>query len=232
MSWWHRLFWDAQDDISKWPKGQHGAVGCTSDSLCGGRGFEPHQRGAYKSTQFGRVSCSSFVHEAKKLNRKHTVALNCYLTEYKADITNQSERDSSVVSIYTKVLSLEQGNQLDFIFFTFFILFSFRLLSVLIGHSVFSSIFSFITSLVWRGPWLGIEPGTSRTRSQHYTTRLSRRRWSKGINLMTLPENYQRIYRNNYSTSRSPERASNARKKDTNEAKTGEWCNKIKSSSE
>ena len=33
----------------------------------------------------------------------------------------------------------------------------------------------FITSLVWCGPWLGIEPGTSRTRSQHYTTRLSRR---------------------------------------------------------
>ena len=35
----------------------------------------------------------------------------------------------------------------------------------------------FITSLVWCGPWLGIEPGTSRTRSQHYTTRLSRRRY-------------------------------------------------------
>ena len=34
-----------------------------------------------------------------------------------------------------------------------------------------------ITSLVWRGPWLGIEPGTSSTRSQHYTTRLSRRRF-------------------------------------------------------
>ena len=34
----------------------------------------------------------------------------------------------------------------------------------------------FITSLVWRSPWLGIEPGTSRTRSQHYTTSLSRRR--------------------------------------------------------
>ena len=33
----------------------------------------------------------------------------------------------------------------------------------------------FITSLVWRGPWLRIEPGTSRTRNQHYTTRLSRR---------------------------------------------------------
>ena len=34
----------------------------------------------------------------------------------------------------------------------------------------------FITSLVWRGHWLGIEPGTSRTRSQHSTARLSRRR--------------------------------------------------------
>ena len=34
----------------------------------------------------------------------------------------------------------------------------------------------FMKSLVWRGPWLGIEPGTSRTRSQHYTTRLSTRR--------------------------------------------------------
>ena len=35
----------------------------------------------------------------------------------------------------------------------------------------------FISALVWRGPWLGIEPGTSRTRSQHYSTRLSRRRY-------------------------------------------------------
>ena len=34
----------------------------------------------------------------------------------------------------------------------------------------------FIRSLVWRGPWLGIEPGTSCTRCQHYTTRLSRSR--------------------------------------------------------
>ena len=34
----------------------------------------------------------------------------------------------------------------------------------------------FITSLVWRGPWLGIEPGTSHTQSQRSTTRLSRRR--------------------------------------------------------
>ena len=36
--------------------------------------------------------------------------------------------------------------------------------------------YHFITSLVWRGPWLEIEPGTSRTQSQHSTTRLSRRR--------------------------------------------------------
>ena len=35
----------------------------------------------------------------------------------------------------------------------------------------------FISFLVWRSPWLEIEPGTSRTRSKHYTTRLSRRRW-------------------------------------------------------
>ena len=37
----------------------------------------------------------------------------------------------------------------------------------------------FITYLVWRGPWLGIEPGTSRTLSQHSTTRLSRRRYTR-----------------------------------------------------
>ena len=35
--------------------------------------------------------------------------------------------------------------------------------------------YDFITSLEWRGPWLGIEPGTSRTRCQHSTTRLSKR---------------------------------------------------------
>ena len=35
----------------------------------------------------------------------------------------------------------------------------------------------FITSLVWRGLWLGIEPGTSRTWCQHSTMRLSRRRY-------------------------------------------------------
>ena len=37
---------------------------------------------------------------------------------------------------------------------------------------------NFITSLVWRGPWLDIEPGTSHTRYQHSTTRLSRRRFN------------------------------------------------------
>ena len=44
----------------------------------------------------------------------------------------------------------------------------------------------FITSLVWRGPWLGIEPGTSRTRSHHYTPRLSRRRLYKLYDLGTF----------------------------------------------
>jgi len=27
-----------------------------------------------------------------------------------------------------------------------------------------------LATLVWRGPWLGIEPGISRTRSQHSIT--------------------------------------------------------------
>ena len=30
----------------------------------------------------------------------------------------------------------------------------------------------------WHGPWLGIEPGTSRIRCHHSTTRLSRRRYT------------------------------------------------------
>ena len=34
----------------------------------------------------------------------------------------------------------------------------------------------FITSLVWRSPWWGVETGTSHTWNQHSTTRLSRRR--------------------------------------------------------
>ena len=37
--------------------------------------------------------------------------------------------------------------------------------------------YHFVTSLVWRGPRPGIEPRTSRTRSHHSTTRLSRRRY-------------------------------------------------------
>ena len=54
----------------------------------------------------------------------------------------------------------------------------------------------FITSLVWRCPWLGIEPRTSRTQIQYSTTRLSRRRCnnidpcfvSKGLNYSTTNE--------------------------------------------
>ena len=41
--------------------------------------------------------------------------------------------------------------------------------------------FPYLNSLVWRGPWLGIEPGTSRTRSQHSTTRLSRGRFMSAV---------------------------------------------------
>ena len=44
----------------------------------------------------------------------------------------------------------------------------------------------FITSLVWRGPWLGIEPETSRTRSQHSTTRLSRRWLGASVFLLMI----------------------------------------------
>ena len=44
----------------------------------------------------------------------------------------------------------------------------------------------FITSLVWRGPWLVIEPGTSHPRSQHYTTRLSRKRFTSMYSAMLM----------------------------------------------
>ena len=46
-----------------------------------------------------------------------------------------------------------------------------------------ASVFPFECSVLNKGTtgmtrfWLGIEPGTSRTQSQHYTTRLSRRRY-------------------------------------------------------
>ena len=55
----------------------------------------------------------------------------------------------------------------------------------------------FITSLVWRGPWQGIEPGTSRTRSQHSTTRISRRRSLTGDWTRDLPRT-----RSQHSTTR------------------------------
>ena len=53
-----------------------------------------------------------------------------------------------------------------------------------------------VFSLVWHGSWLGIEPGTSRTRCQHSTTRLSRRRYW-GLNRQwppTLKDCYPRFY--------------------------------------
>ena len=55
----------------------------------------------------------------------------------------------------------------------------------------------FITSLVWRGPWLGIEPGTSRTRSHYYTTRLSRRRFANKM-YMDSVKNWRILILGNY----------------------------------
>ena len=49
----------------------------------------------------------------------------------------------------------------------------------------------FITSLVWRGPWLGIEPGTSRIQSKHSTTRLSSWRWVKSWIFFSFDVNNQ-----------------------------------------
>ena len=54
----------------------------------------------------------------------------------------------------------------------------------------------FITSLVWRGPWLGIEPVTSRTRSQHSTDRLSRRRWQDKWILICWSRSSHHIFSN------------------------------------
>ena len=52
----------------------------------------------------------------------------------------------------------------------------------------------FITSLVWRSPWLGIEPGTSPTRCQHSTTRLSRRRSLTGDWTRDLPHSMPALF--------------------------------------
>ena len=52
----------------------------------------------------------------------------------------------------------------------------------------------FITSLVWHCPWLGIEPGTSRTRCQHSTTRLSRKRSLTGDWTWDLPHLMPALY--------------------------------------
>ena len=54
--------------------------------------------------------------------------------------------------------------------------------------------YPFLTSLVWRGPWLGIDPGTSCTWSQHHTTRLSRRRSLTGNWTRDLPHSKPALY--------------------------------------
>ena len=51
-----------------------------------------------------------------------------------------------------------------------------------------------ITSLVWLGPWLGIEPGTSHTRCQHSTTRLSRRRLFYDYIIFNRPLHYKNLH--------------------------------------
>ena len=44
----------------------------------------------------------------------------------------------------------------------------------------------FITSLVWGGPWLGIEPRPPALKSQHYTTKLLRRWWTEFITFILI----------------------------------------------
>ena len=52
----------------------------------------------------------------------------------------------------------------------------------------------FITYFVWRGPWLGIEPGTSLTQSHHSSTRLSRRRSLTGDWTRDLPHSKPTLF--------------------------------------
>ena len=63
---------------------------------------------------------------------------------------------------------------IHYIYFHILILEKEPVFSLLLNKGTTGTIF--ITSLVWHGPWLGIGPGTSRTRSHHYTIRLSKRR--------------------------------------------------------
>ena len=78
---------------------------------------------------------------------------------------------------------LSQMLSITFIFLSYFLrksqYFPFWMFSAQQGHYWYP----FITSLVWRGPCLWIEPGTPRTRSQHSSTRLSRRRSAKTTHL-------------------------------------------------
>ena len=59
----------------------------------------------------------------------------------------------------------------------------------------------FITSLVWRGPWLGVKPWTSCTWCQHSTTKLSRRRFSACLTGLSIVHYFITIMRQLYTTS-------------------------------
>ena len=68
--------------------------------------------------------------------------------------------------------------------------------------------YHFLMSFEWRGPWLGIEPGTSRPQSQHSTTRQSRRQceqihWASSI-IKFNPQTVKRESVKNPSTFTSP----------------------------
>ena len=74
--------------------------------------------------------------------------------------------------------------------FIFYFIFSWERASIvsllMLGAKQVNYWHHFSTSLVWCGPWLRIEPGTSRTRSQHSTTRLSRRQWKSKVERCNL----------------------------------------------
>ena len=85
-------------------------------------------------------------------------------------------------NLWLRVRRISFPDFIHSIFLSFLILqkepvFPFLMLSVKQGNYWYH----FILSLVWRGHWLGIEPGTSRTRSHYSTTRLSRSRWNEMV---------------------------------------------------
>ena len=76
------------------------------------------------------------------------------------DISQSSTRPSKIYHIAIYLFNFEKVS-----------VFLFLMLSAKQGNYLVT----FLTALVWRLPWPGIEPGTSRTRSQHSTTRLLRK---------------------------------------------------------